>query len=57
MSSQKEIRYFKTQEMRAVNDDKRTIEGYAAVFNSASSPLLGFTEYCKPVAPRTARCA
>jgi HK97 family phage prohead protease len=48
MSSQKEIRYFKTQEMRAVNDDKRTIEGYAAVFNSASSPLLGFTEYCKP---------
>jgi uncharacterized protein len=44
-----ERRFLPGLEIRAaMKSGKRTISGYAAVFNSPSSPLLGFTEYCKP---------
>jgi uncharacterized protein len=42
-------RRFVTGEVRAVSrGSQRIISGYAARFNSPSSPLLGFIERCKP---------
>jgi Escherichia/Staphylococcus phage prohead protease len=50
MNKQKELRYLPTRELRvATNDDgTRTLSGYAAVFNSPSVDLGGFTEILAP---------
>lgn len=46
--SNKEIRYFDTNyEVRKTDDDKLIVEGYAAVFDSESRDLGGFTEVIK----------
>ena len=47
--SNKEIRVFKSQELRA-DVESRTIRGYAAVFNSDSENLGGFIERIDPQA-------
>lgn len=46
-TSNKEIRVFKSQELRA-DVESRTIRGYAAVFNSDSENLGGFIERIDP---------
>lgn len=43
MKVEKEIRYLKTSDM-SLNEESRTIEGYAIVFNSPSEDLGGFIE-------------
>jgi HK97 family phage prohead protease len=50
MSKQRELRYVPAHELRVVTDasGQRTISGYAAVFNSESVDLGGFTEILAP---------
>jgi uncharacterized protein len=52
MESPREFRRF--GEVRAIDDQKRVLEGYAAVFNQRSVPLGSFSEEIKPGA--FARC-
>lgn len=47
MTNNIETRVFKSQELRA-DLEKRIVRGYAAVFNSRSEDLGGFTEFIAP---------
>jgi HK97 family phage prohead protease len=50
MMKQRELRYIPARELRVATDDtgQRTLSGYAAVFNSPSVDLGGFTEILAP---------